>query len=193
MLEISDTGYWIDKTGNYYNSDMKLAAGLASFFKKEKAKSIVDMGCGFCVYLRHFIEEGLNCDGFDGNPFTEELSNNLGKVLDLSLSIEFEKKYDWVLSLEVGEHIPKEYESVFIENLHKNNTKGIVLSWAVKGQGGEGHVNEQDNYYIKNIFQELNYKNDLETENKLRKLPVAAPNAQSGHVWFKDTLMVFRK
>ena len=87
------------------------------------------------------------------------------------------KKYDWVISLEVGEHIPKEYENIFIENLHKNNIRGIVLSWAIKGQGGDGHVNEQDNYYIKNIFQDLCYENDLEAENTLREL--------SEHAWFK--------
>ena len=92
MLEISNKGYWIDKTGNYYHSDMLLADTLVSFFKKEEARSIVDMGCGFCIYLQHFINNGLNCDGFDGNPFTEEKSNGLGKVLDLSVPIEFEKK-----------------------------------------------------------------------------------------------------
>ena len=60
----------------------------------------------------------------------------------------------------MGEHIPKIYEKIFIDNLDNNNTKGIIISWAVKGQGGVGHVNEQNNEYIKNIFIKLGYKNE---------------------------------
>ena len=46
------------------------------------------------------------------------------------------------MSLEVGEHLPKEFEDIFINNLDNNNNYGIVLSWAIKGQGGYGHYNE---------------------------------------------------
>lgn len=38
------------------------------------------------------------------------------------------------MSLEVGEHIPKPYEHVFLGNLHENNECGVMLSWAVPGQ-----------------------------------------------------------
>ena len=61
------------------------------------------------------------------------------------------------MSLEVGEHIPKEYEDIFINNLHNNNNKGIILSWAILGQGGFGHVNEQNNDYIKSKMSNLGY------------------------------------
>jgi hypothetical protein len=85
----------------------------------------------------------------------------------------------------VGEHIPKNSEDTFIHNLHVNNVKGIILSWAIIGQGGDGHVNEQNNEYIKSKICNLGYKNDFETEIKLR-------NASSLS-WFKNTIMVFRK
>ena len=39
------------------------------------------------------------------------------------------------MSLEVGEHLPQEFENIFIHNLHNNNKSGILLSWAIKGQG----------------------------------------------------------
>ncbi len=90
-----------------------------------------------------------------------------------------------MLSLEVGEHIPKEYERVFIENLHRHNINGIVLSWALKGQGGFGHFNEQNNDYIKELMAEYGYFNDVEAENSLRK--------KATLWWFKNTIMVFRK
>ena len=36
---------------------------------------------------------------------------------------------DWVLSLEVGEHVPSRYEDMYLRNLHAHNCKGIILSW----------------------------------------------------------------
>ena len=83
------------------------------------------------------------------------------------------------------ESIPKEYEEVFIRNLDRNNKMGIILSWAIEGQGGEGHVNERDNKYIKKIFSELGYINDISTEEYLRK--------DCDYSWFKKTTMVFRR
>ena len=89
------------------------------------------------------------------------------------------------MSLEVGEHLPQQFEDIFIHNLHNNNKYGILLSWAIKGQGGYGHCNEQDNDYIKSKICELGYTNDFESENKLRN--------DSSLYWFKNTIMVFRK
>ena len=93
----------------------------------------------------------------------------MSKVLDLSEPIKFDTPFSWVMSLEVGEHLPKKFEDIFINNLHNNNEKGIVLSWAVKGQGGDGHFNEQNNDYIKSKICNLGYINDIETEKNLRR------------------------
>ena len=32
---------------------------------------------------------------------------------------------------------------------HRHNSRGIVLSWALEGQGGASHVNERNNDYVK--------------------------------------------
>ena len=104
---------------------------------------------------------------------------------DLSVKKRFDNPFDWVMSLEVGEHLPCEFEDNFINNLHNNNESGIILSWAIKGQGGHGHFNEQNNNYIKSKICKLGYINDIEAEEKLRK--------QSHLWWFKNTIMVFRK
>ena len=47
------------------------------------------------------------------------------------------------MSIEVGEHIPAELESKFLNNLVNSARRMVVLTWAVPGQGGEGHVNGQ--------------------------------------------------
>ena len=50
-------------------------------------------------------------------------------------------KGDWVLSLEMGEHVPNRFEAMVIRNIHAHNTRGVILSWARLGQPGNGHVN----------------------------------------------------
>ena len=50
-------------------------------------------------------------------------------------------KADWVICLEMGEHIPNRFEPMVIANLHAHNTRGVILSWARLGQPGYGHVN----------------------------------------------------
>tara|TARA_R100001594_G_scaffold5806_1_gene17341 strand:- start:9801 stop:10409 length:609 start_codon:yes stop_codon:yes gene_type:complete len=186
-----ETGIWLltdeyDRRGRphcFFDSD--LSSELVSFFKEERSKTIADMGCGWARYTKDLRKNGLSCDGFDGNPNVHSNTGGLGKLLDLSKPVVFETKYDWILSLEVGEHIPKEYERIFINNLHENSVFGIVLSWAIPGQRGAGHFNERSNAYIKDVFSKLGYKSDLDQEIRLRKAASVR--------WFKNGLMVFRK
>jgi hypothetical protein len=103
--------------------------------------------------------------------------------LDLSVSVDL-SPLDLVLSLEVGEHLPPQFESIFIQNLHKHNTKAIIVSWAIEGQGGWGHFNERNNSYIKQKFLDLGYYNDIDEEKLIRDA--------SALPWFKNTIMVFK-
>ena len=170
-----------DEQGYFF--DKSLCGGLLGFFREEGG-SVVDLGCGSGSYTKYLRDNEIACDCYDGNPHTEDMTNGLCKCLDISKKINI-KTYDWVMALEVGEHIPKEYEDDFIYNLHTHNKKGIVVTWAVKGQGGIGHVNCQNNDYIKKIFANLGYSNDIKTETELR--------AVSQVQWFKNTIMIFKK
>lgn len=174
----SNTGYWIgDIKGSHF--DTNLAVGLLSLFSGD---SVVDFGCGICKYVKFLVDNGIDCVGYDGNPNTNEYYN-LCYTLDLSQPINLNRKFDWVLSLEVGEHIPIKYEEVFINNIYKHNTKGIVLSWARPKQGGFGHVNCRTQEYIKNKFDQLGYVNKTEIEKHLKSV--------SKLKWFKNNIMVF--
>ena len=185
-MSIHQNGYWEGvEASSQHCFDAKLGGCLTHFFKTENAKSLVDFGCGMGNYVKLFQENNINAIGFDGNPNTPELTNNLCNVLDLSVPKRFDEKFDWVMSLEVGEHLPAQFEDIFIQNLHNNNKYGIVLSWAVKGQGGHGHFNEQNNDYIKSKICKLGYINDIKSENILRHASTLG--------WFKNIIMVFRK
>ena len=54
--------------------------------------------------------------------------------LDLTLPQYGLPLYDWVMSLEVAEHIPQDYEAIFIDNIVRHAREGVVLSWAVPGR-----------------------------------------------------------
>ena len=158
-------GFWDGpRIASQHQYDLHLSAALLAFFRAEGAQSVVDLGCGMGSYVRHFSREGLRAIGFDGNPSTPQLSKGVCGVLDLSVIAEVAEPCDWVLSLEVGEHLPKVYEAAFMENLNRFNTQGMVLSWALEGQGGTGHVNEQSNDYIKAKICALGYVNDANAD-----------------------------
>ena len=186
MVIINYNGFWEDSSREdlAHCHDKSLSSSLVEFFKRENINSVVDFGCGLGDYVKSLRESNINACGYDGNPNTPELTDNICKVLDLSKSVQL-TPYDWVMSLEVGEHLPKEFEDIFIYNLHNNNKYGILLSWAIKYQGGTGHVNEQNNDYIKSKICKMGYTNDIEAEKYLRA------NCDCG--WFTNTIMVFRK
>jgi len=154
------------------------------FWKKEKVENILELGAGTGTYAKLFKENGIFVSCYDGNPNTQELSEGRCGVIDLSKPLDF-PQHEWVMSLEVGEHIPAEFESIFIDNLHKFNKKGLIISWAVVGQGGTAHVNNHNNDYIKAKFYALGYTTDEGAEKELRD--------KAFWGWFKNTVMVFRK
>ena len=184
-MKIGPTGIWLNAQGYHHRLDAGLAAAIAAFLL-ERGGNALDAGCGDGSYVKALRAAGIECDGFDGNPNTREITGGLCGVLDFALPVKLVAPYAWVLSLEVGEHIPCGYEHVFVRNLHLCNTQGVILSWAVPGQGGVGHLNERSNEHVKGIFGSMGYRNDLEAENTLRA-------AVTDCLWFRDTLMVFRR
>jgi SAM-dependent methyltransferase len=178
-------GFWEGGGHDNHLFDQPLAKELLKLFKKLKVKSVVDLGCGTGDYTKFFISNKIKCDGYDGNPNTPEVSGGLCGVLNLAYPADLGKKFDCVLSLEVGEHLPKEYEDTFIQNLETHSNGLIIISWALPGQGGGGHFNEQRNEYVTDKFAQLGYERQYDLEAPLRQSPQ--------YWWFQNTLMVFKK
>jgi len=185
MFSINQKGYWESDTSYAHVYDALLSKTLIKYLKDNNIKSIYDFGCGMGDYAKNIINAGITCKAFDGNPFTKELTGGVGDVLDLSVPVQLEK-FDCVLSFEVGEHIPAEYEETFINNLVNNTNSKIILSWAVEGQGGTGHVNCRNNDYIINVFKNKDFEYDEESSMHLRSHISNAP-------WFRNTIMIFDK
>ncbi len=77
------------------------------------------------------------------------------KYLDLTLPQYGLPMYDWVISLEVAEHIPAQFEAVYMDNIARHAREGVVLSWARPGQGGYSHVNNRPFEYVVKLFDDM--------------------------------------
>ena len=73
--------------------------------------------------------------------------------------------------MKVAEHIPKEFEHVYIDNLVRHAKEGIILSWSKVGQGGHSHVNNQNlvNYFNLIMLNQLWRVNVLSMTKKIVK------------------------
>lgn len=166
-----------------YTFDKGLARAISNFAHRNGVFSIIDVGCGNGAYCMYFDSQDFYCDGFDGNPHTPEITDNKCAVVDFSEPVDM-KPYDLVVSLEVAEHIPAERESVFLDNITSISHEFIVLSWAIEGQGGVGHVNCRNNDYVIDRMRDYGFV-FLPKETKLLR--------QEANVsWFRKTVMAFK-
>jgi hypothetical protein len=188
-MKINERGYWENDTTEGHGHDEGLAKALAVFFKNNKARDIIDIGCGDGYYTKYLLNNNIKCDGYDGNPNTELITDGLCCMFDFTYPMAI-APYDWTLSLEVGEHIPKNFEDMFIKNLVDTNIYGAVVSWSIPEYGGDGHVNPRSNEYITNKFFDLGMYLDIESMDILRNSVAKYPTPC---YWFSRTLFVFRK
>ncbi len=184
MDEIHENGFWLDYSTEHHAYDPILSNALAKFFKKENA-SVIDVGCGEGLYINNFLKSGINCKGFDGNPNTPKFSGGICGIMDFTKRVHANFVFDWVLSLEVGEHIPSKHENTFLLNLNDLALKGIIVSWAIPGQNGRGHVNCRTNQYIVQKFADLGWAIENELQLFFRM--------NSSLPYFKNTIMVYSR
>ena len=178
------TGIWYGEwVKNYHKFDESLCKSIIEFLEEENCKKVIDLGCGDGSYV-NLISESIECKGYDGNPDTVELTQGLGVMLYLHNRISL-KPVDWVLCIEVGNHIPKEFEDIFLNNIKNICKKGVIISWAEPNQKGIGQLNRQPNNYIIEKFKNMGFSHDTKTQTRLRK--------SCSLRWLKFTLMVFRK
>lgn len=190
-FEIASKGYWISNSLKGHCFDNQLSEALGKLLLYMNVKTIVDFGCGPGWYVKALRRTDFKIVGYDGNPHVGEISKLILQdgtacgCADLTQNLVSDVLLDLVLCLEVGEHIPKEYEDQLIKNLVQNTRKYIILSWAIEGQGGDGHINCHSNQYIINKLVQAGFSENIPAKNYLRH------NAKL--CWFKNTIMVFSK
>ena len=182
--QISPTGYWISNDDDEHVFIPELSQAINDYVQQNNIKDVYDFGCGKGEYLDQLTKTypHIEATGFEGYQtdvvFKNVVKLDLANILDL-------KPVDLVISIEVGEHIPKQFEQVFIDNISKSAKSHAIVSWAIEGQGGNGHVNCQNNEYIIDQMIKRGWVLDKETTDAIRY--IMPP------IWIQDTLMVFNK
>lgn len=180
-MKVSPTGAWLSPGGHTF--DPSMARAIVNVLTLCNVNSVIDIGCGDGSYTYFMSGAGLVCVGYDGNPHTCMVTNGLCFNADFS-EPQYLGMHDAALCLEVGEHIPAQYETIFLDNICRHAEKAIILSWAIPGQGGVGHVNEHSNEYVIGRLADCGWKHDAQLSQELR-------DAASTCYWFDDTVMVF--
>jgi hypothetical protein len=57
------------------------------------------------------------------------LTNGFVKQMHLALPQTFNRTHDWVVSLNLGQFIPKHYEDTFVDNVVKAAGIGVIMHW----------------------------------------------------------------
>ena len=133
--KIQDIGAW-DISNKKFDKehvfDYKLGRALVNLMKLRSIDKVYDFGCGHGKYVKLFNEFKIIAIGFDGNPITKTLPNC--KVQDLTSDFQ-EKPVDFLLTLEVCEHVPKKFQTELLNTIdrHLNDNGLLVLSWTDKG------------------------------------------------------------
>lgn len=175
-------------SSGHYPACKKFLAKLIQFIKNEKMQSLSDFGAGqgqYGVQIQKTFPETFIYRGYDGAGDVEIFTESFLSFFDLTIPLKLPIS-DWVVSLEVGEHVSSHQEGMVIRNLHAHNCKGIILSWSVAGHGGHHHINLHNNQYMIDIFGELGYEHDVKSAAFLTsKIP---------RMWeFLKKIMVFRR
>jgi hypothetical protein len=184
MEQQTPKGAWDQWTADkYHQSSPALAEFLINYLKH--SNYVYDFGCGNAFYISELAKEGFSCQGIEGFKLNNFLHPNV-TVADLSKPMRCLRTGS-VISLEVGEHIPKEGEQVFLNNITSHCDSDLIISWALPDQPGIGHVNCQPQEYIIDQIEKRGFiflpVNTLEARN----------NVDDNCDWFRRTLLIFKR
>lgn len=184
-IMINENGVWdLNEAKKGHAHSKQLADAIIKLLPKNKC--VFDLGCGTGFYAAQFAAKGYQVIAVEGTPNIDEIAD-YSPIIQHDLTTPLpEHEPGNVICLEVGEHIPKEHEQGFINNITKLCGGILILSWAIPGQGGRGHVNEQPNDYIINEIEKRGFVYREAKSDYLR--------ANAGKLpWFKNTLMFFER
>lgn len=180
-----NTGYWKNAGPSLHAFSDALAKWMVKYLENDKDKPLHDFGCGLGGYLKTFKEAGFtDLCGYEGEAPNNKVFDNI-KQQDLTEP--FIVTPGNCVCLEVLEHIPFQVTEQAISNIINACNGKLIMSWAVRGQGGIGHINCLDNNEVIDLFKAKGFKY-LE-EDSLSARRVINNNA----LWFKNTIMIFEK
>jgi len=148
--------------------------------------SVADFGCGQGAWLSVWRKAGAAVTGVDGTHVDQQhlmIDAHQFRAADLTRPIDLGRRYDLVQSLEVAEHLPSDCAPAFIDTL-THHGQLVMFSAAVRGQGGEHHLNEQPLEYWRAKFSERGYL----AVDCIRPQIAGNPRIQD---WYRHNIIVY--
>ena len=158
---------------------------LAVFIEELKPKRVLDLGCGPGMYVYSLRDQGINATGYDIDSRVKNKEHLICKSL-----FEIEEKADFVMCLEVAEHIDNILSEDIVQAVKRCTTPGGTVLWsaAAPGQGGVGHINCQTKKFWDKLFAKHNMARDDILERYL--LTYITDGYHMG--WFVNNFMIFK-
>lgn len=161
----------------------RLVELLAGHFDPERI--VYDFGCGTGEYMYELAKKGFRVQGFEGTPDINSIGAISIDEQDLTKEMSEPGEKGNVMCIEVAEHIPPQFENIFLNNITKYVDRHLVLSWAIPGQGGNGHVNERTSADVEALMVARGFHLNLEKSLEFRK------EAGKDLRWLTNTIYVF--
>jgi hypothetical protein len=136
---IFPTGYWGRACEERHDWSPALAEWIGQHLKGTEEVPVYDLGCGMGSYVNYLERIGFRALGFEGDPPNNAHSSKIIQH-DLTVPIVVTQPGN-VIFLEVAEHVPAQFEDALLTNVTNVCSDKLVMSWAVRGQRGDGHVN----------------------------------------------------
>lgn len=122
--------------------------------------SVIDFGCGVGTWLKQAEVMGAtNVVGVEGPWLQDNMFVSEGRLFKRNFDnpIDFNEIFDLAISLEVAEHVKEANADIFLDSICRCSDH-VLFGAAIKGQGGNGHINEQSQSYWINKFESRGYK-----------------------------------
>jgi SAM-dependent methyltransferase len=177
----------------YYHNHVKYyekgLSGFAKFMLENVSfNSLCDLGCGTGAFSATLQDEKevLGVDFSVGSENVSYLKKENFLLGDLTQPLNLGRKFDVVLSLEVWEHLYRECEQAYLDNIVALDPSTLIISCARPGQWGRHHVNlqSQEEWVPKITSRGYSVSEDL--TQKFRAIPRLA-------TFYKKNTVIFCK
>lgn len=187
-----------EKDGEYATLELRRSIFLEDdqFFDKPALRFLIrnvfkpddtvgEFGAFKGLYSSWLNDTGLvQAFAYDGIAGVSELTDGQVQELQLGEEVHLGRRFDWILSFEVGEHLPKELQDTFVANIRRHALRGAVISWATPDFPSVHHPNTMMEEESTKLIERHGFRQDKALTAKLRSTAALSWLQQTAAVYF---------